>query len=73
MTSPTGLDASLAHLMLSGGLNGGDKNKIAMVNYMSASGAIDPAMVPMMLNVPNGKSFFMSSMIESVSDRLVSP
>jgi len=65
MLSQMGLDASLAHLMLSGGLNGGDKNKIAMVNYMSASGAIDPAMVPMMLNVPNGKSFFMSSMIES--------
>lgn len=66
--SSLGVDASLAHLILSGGFGGStDTNKIAMINYLTANGALDPAIVPFMLKVDNGKSFYLNSLISSVS------
>lgn len=64
--SSLGVDASLAHLILSGGFGGtADTDKIAMINYMTANGALDPAIVPFMLKVENGKSFYLNSLISS--------
>jgi len=63
--SSLGVDSSLAHLLLNGGLNSADTNKVAMINYMTASGALDPAFVPMMLGVQHGKSFYIESLVES--------
>lgn len=64
--SSLGVDASLAHLILSGGFGGSaDTNKVAMINYLTANGALDPAIVPFMLKVENGKSFYLNSLISS--------
>ena len=64
-----GLDASLTQLFLSGDLTSSDqatKNN-AFVNYLSSTGAIDPAIVPLLLKVENGKYFYLTSLIGSVS------
>lgn len=64
MLSNMGVDASLAHILLSNGLSG-DENKVAMINYMTATGNLDPTFVPMMLGVKNGKSFYLSSLVQT--------
>jgi len=67
MLASLGLDASLTQLFLSGDLTSSDqatKNN-AFVNYLSSTGAIDPAIVPLLLKVENGKYFYLTSLIGS--------
>ena len=62
-----GVDASLAHILLNNGLSGTDKDKVAMINYLAASGGISPDILPLVLKVDNGKDYYLQSLIGSVS------
>jgi len=65
MLSSIGVDASLAHILLNNGLSGTDKDKVAMINYLAASGGISPDILPLVLKVDNGKDYYLQSLIGS--------
>jgi len=65
MLSAIGVDASLAHILLNNGLSGSDPDKVAMINYLAATGGISPDILPFALKVDNGKDFYLQSLIGS--------
>lgn len=62
--SSFGLDSSMVHLLLNGGF-GNDANKVAMINYLASMGAVDPTILPLLLQVNQGQDFYISSLIQA--------
>merc|ERR1712168_1483685 len=63
LLSSIGVDSSLAHILLNNGLDGTDPDKVGLINYLAASGGISPDILPFVLNVNNGKEYYLQSLI----------
>ena len=58
------------HVILNGGFGDGD-DRIALINYMTNLGVLDPSILPLILGAPNGQNFFISSLVEAVTSIII--
>lgn len=56
----------MVHILLNGGFQD-DQDKFAIINYLTNLGGIDSSIIPLLLGVDNGRDFYFSSLINSVS------